>query len=84
MWECWKDLCSITTNVESKPMEVNKRMLLWKRLDEFLKLLRKQKTTPTYAINFQNAISLLLTSIKKAWGENDITYYLVIVPINLE
>ena len=84
MWECWKDLCLVTTNVASKPMVANKRMLVWKRLDEFLTLLRKQRTTTTYATNFQNVISLLITSIKEAWGEKDITSYLVVFLINLE
>ena len=83
MWECWKDLCLVTTNVATKPMVGNKRMLVWKRLDKFLTLLRQQRTT-TYATNFKNAISLLITSIKEAWGEKDITYYLVIFPINIK
>lgn len=77
MWDCWKELCRITTNVSSRPEIANKRMLVWKRLDDFLLLLRKQKSTSTYATDFQKAITLLIKSIKDAWGEKDITFYLV-------
>ena len=64
-------------------MVANKLILVWKRLDEFLTLLRKQISTTPYARDFQNAISLLITTIKEAWGEKDITYYLEIFPIFL-
>lgn len=77
MWDCWKELCRITTNVSSQPLIANKRMLVWKNLDEFLKILRKQRSYATYATDFQNAIAALIKAIKDAWGEKDITHYLV-------
>lgn len=77
MWDCWKELCRITTNVASRPEIANKRMLVWKRLDDFLVLLRKQRSTTTYAADFTNAIKLLIAAIIEAWGKKDITFYLV-------
>ena len=42
MWDCWKDLCRITTNVATSRLEIaKKRMLVWKRPDDFLKILKK-------------------------------------------
>ena len=52
-------------------------MLVWKRLDDFLVLLKKQRSTTTYATDFTNAIKLLITAIIDAWGRKDITFYLV-------
>ena len=83
MWDCWKELCRITTNVASNPEIANKRMLVWKRLDDFLILLRKQRSTTTYAIEFRNAIKLLIAAIIDAWGKKDITFYLVRLSKNL-
>ena len=77
MWDCWKDLCRITTNVASRPEIAKKRMLVWKRLDDFLKTLRKQRSTSTYAADFKNSIKLLIAAVIDAWGEKDITFYLV-------
>ena len=77
MWDCWKELCRITTNVSSRPEIANKRMLVWKQLDDFLQLLRAQRSTTTYATDFKRAIKLLIQAIKEAWGEKDITFYLV-------
>ena len=77
MWNCWKDLCVITTNVKSRPDVANKRMEVWKRLDDFLKILRQQVNSKTYADDFEKTIKLLVTSITDAWGQKDITFYLV-------
>ena len=48
MWNSWKDLCLFTTNVASKPIIANKRMLVWKRLDEFPTFPTKQRSTTTF------------------------------------
>ena len=74
MWDCWKELCRITTNVASRPEIANKRMLVWKRLDDFLVLLRKQRSTTTYAADFTNAIKLLIVVIIEAWGKITLHY----------
>ena len=66
MWNCGKDLCLVTKIVASKIVVAKKRMLVWKRLDEFLTHLRKQGKTTTFVAYFQNTISLLITSIKEA------------------
>ena len=52
-------------------------MLVWKQLNDFLQLLRAQRSTTTYATDFKRAIKLLIQAIKEAWGEKDITFYLV-------
>ena len=77
MWDYSKELCRITTNVAIQPEIANKRMLVWKRLDDFLVLLKKQRNTTTYATNFTNAIKLLIAAVIDAWGTKDITFYLV-------
>lgn len=77
MWECWKEFCQITTNVASNPQQARKRMEVWMLLDEFLKLLRMQVTTLTYAEDYKEAIKNLIQAMKEAWGEKDITFYLV-------
>ena len=69
MWDCWKELCRITTNVASQPKIANKRMLVWKRLYDFLILLKKQRSTTTNSIDFTNAIQLLIVAIIEAWGK---------------
>lgn len=77
MWSCWKDLCAFTTNVKSNPDVAIKRMEVWKNLDDFLKILRLQVRSKTYAEDFKKTIKLLITSIIDAWGKKDITFYLV-------
>ena len=77
MWECWKQLCIITTNVKSRPDVANERMEVWRCLDTFLKILRMQKKTNTYADDYTESITSLVEAIKEAWGAKDITYYLV-------
>ena len=52
-------------------------MLVWKQLDDFLQLLRAQRRTTTYAIDFKRAIKILIQATKEVWGEKDISFYLV-------
>ena len=67
----------MTTCVKSRPNQANKRMEVWKILDNFLQILRLQVCTPTYENDFRKAIKALIDSIQEAWGRKDITYYLV-------
>ena len=67
----------MTTSVKSRPDRANKRMEVWKMLDNFLQILRLQVCTPTYGDDFRKAIKALINSIQEAWGRKDITYYLV-------
>ena len=69
MWECWKELCIITTNVKSMPQMKNRRMEVWKRLDTFLKILRIQKKTATYVVDYNESITSLIAAIKNRHGE---------------
>ena len=84
MWDCWKDLCRITTNVARRLEIAKKIMLVWEGLDDFPKILRKLRSTSTYAANFKNSIKLLIVAIIDAWGEKDITFYLVRVRNNVK
>lgn len=82
VWECWKQLCEITTSVASNPEVPKRRIKVWMLLDNFFRLLRKQEITVTFAQEFKEAIISLIEAIKVAWGEKDITYYLHILCIH--
>ena len=54
-----------------------KRMEVWVKLYQLLKILLECVITKTYANDYKETITCLIQAIKQAWGEKDITYYLV-------
>ena len=76
-WELWKDLCSFTTSGGSDPNLALLREKVWVDFNAVVRLMSLQITTPNERQQFTEAIRNFTTSFVNAWGEVNITHYIV-------
>lgn len=77
LWELWKDLCRFTTNKDPNPDLVNQRMFVWVCFDKMVKLMALTSTVEEQRRSFQDHLTEFTTAVTNAWGETNITHYMV-------
>jgi hypothetical protein len=78
-WELWKELCRCTTDSDPNPVLVNRRKQVWACYDKMVKLMMLTSTTEDQRRRFQNHLTEFTTAVTIAWGETNITHYMVII-----
>ena len=76
-WELWKDLCRFTTSGGSDPNLALLREKVWVDFNAVVRLMSLQITTPNERQQFTEAIRKFTTSFVNAWGEVNVTHYIV-------
>lgn len=76
-WELWKELCKSTTDNDPSPRVVNLRKQVWSTFDKLFSLMTLTTTTEEQRNLFQVVLVEFTTSVTRAWGESNITHYMV-------
>ena len=76
-WELWKDLCKYTTNNDSNARNVNSRKQVWASFEKMVKIMCLASTTIEQCQQFQNSLKEFTNAVVTAWGETNITHYMV-------
>lgn len=77
LWELWKDLCKHTTDNDSNVHNVNNRKLVWASFDKMVKVMCLASTTNEQREKFHNLLKEFTDAVVTAWGETNITHYMV-------
>lgn len=76
-WELWKALCKCTTDEDSNPVLVNLRRQVWHYFEQVVQIMWKPQTTSEQQNLFKDHISNFTKAFVQAWGESNITHYMV-------
>ena len=76
-WELWKQLCKATTDNDSNVELTNKRKQVWAQFDKLVQLMGLTKTIEEQRESFQTACMEFTKVYTLAWGESNITHYMV-------
>ena len=76
-WELWKALCKCTTDQDSNPVLVNLRRQVWHHFELVVQIMWKPQTTSEQQNLFKDHNSNFTKAFVQAWGENNITHYMV-------
>ena len=63
---------------DSNPEIVNQRKQVWACFDKMVKLMLLTSTVEEQRHSFQNQLTQFTTTVTNAWGETNITHYMVI------
>ena len=81
-WELWKALCQCTTDKDSNPVLVNTRKQVWHHFEQVVQFMWKPQTTSEQQNLFKTQVSNFTKAFVQAWGESNITHYMVNILLN--
>lgn len=76
-YSIWIDVLNATKDFEEKGTTRIKKVEVWTKLDNMVKLLRKNKLSDTDVLLIEKSTIEFVDAVKDAWGEDHITHYMV-------